>query len=50
MTLRIKQLEHINASKEIVWQWHKGEGVYFAYQIRFLACHYQLFEQLPIET
>ena len=36
-------------SKEIAWQWHKGTGIHFAYQICFLAHHYQLFEQLPIE-
>jgi hypothetical protein len=48
-TLCIKQLGHINASKEIAQQWHEGEGVHFAHWIHFLACHYQLFEQLPIE-
>ncbi len=48
-TLCIKQLGHIDTSKEIVWQWHKGEGIHFAHWIRFLACHYQLFEQLPIK-
>jgi hypothetical protein len=48
-TLRIKGLGHINASKDVMWQWHEGEGIHFACRIHFLACHYQLFEQLPIE-
>jgi hypothetical protein len=48
-TLRIKGLGRINASKDVARQWHKGEGVHFARQIRFLARHYQLFEQLPIK-
>src|SRR6266851_1305727 len=33
-------------SKEIVRQWHEGTGIHFACQIRFLAQHYQLFEQV----
>jgi hypothetical protein len=32
-----------------VWQWHKGKGTHFARWVRILACHYQLFEQLPDE-
>ena len=48
-TLHIKRLGHIDVSKEIARQWHEGEGVHFAHWIRFLACHYQLFEQLPIK-
>jgi hypothetical protein len=36
-TLRIKGTRQINASKEIAQQWHKGTGVHFARQIRFLA-------------
>jgi len=26
-----------------------GAGTHFAHQIHFLACHYQLFEQLPLQ-
>jgi len=48
-TLHIKGLGCIDASKDVTWQWHEGEGVHFAHQICFLAHHYQLFEQLPIE-
>ncbi|KZT63123.1 hypothetical protein DAEQUDRAFT_680923 [Daedalea quercina L-15889] len=48
-TLRLKGFERIPASQEIARQWHEGEGVHFARRIRQLACHYQLFEQLPIE-
>jgi hypothetical protein len=39
-TLRIKGLGCINASKDVMWQWHEGEGVHFACWIHFLACHY----------
>lgn len=46
-TLRLKGLGRIAASKAIAQQWHHGEGVHFARQIRYLARHYQLFEQLP---
>ena len=48
-TLYIKGLGHIDASNELARQWYKGTGIHFACCIRFLACHYQLFEQLPIE-
>jgi hypothetical protein len=48
-TLRIKGLGRIDASNELARQWHEGTGVHFARRIRFLARHYQLFEQLPIE-
>jgi len=34
---------------QIVKQLQDGVGTHFAHQIRFLACHYQLFEQLPPE-
>jgi len=37
------------ASENIARQWKEGKGVYFARQIRVLARHYQLFEQLPAE-
>jgi hypothetical protein len=46
-TLRIKGVGRIAASQEIARQWHKGEGTHFARQVRILARHYQLFEQLP---
>jgi hypothetical protein len=48
-TLHIKGMGRIATSKDIVWQWHKGAGIHFACWIQLLACHYQLFEQLPIE-
>jgi len=48
-TLHIKGRARIAASKEIAWQFHEGAGVHFACQIQFIACHYQLFEQLPDE-
>ena len=34
---------------QIVKQLQDGVGTYFTRQICFLACHYQLFEQLPPE-
>jgi len=34
---------------DIAQQWHSGKGIWFARQIRALACHYQVFEQLPAE-
>jgi hypothetical protein len=46
-TLRIKGVGRITASREIARQWHEGEGTHFARQVRILARHYQLFEQLP---
>lgn len=48
-TLRLKGFGRIAASQEIARQWHEGEGVHFARQVRALARHYQLFEQLPVE-
>lgn len=48
-TLRIKGLRRIPASQEIAWQFHEGTAIYFARRVRFLARHYQLFEQLPQE-
>jgi hypothetical protein len=48
-TLRIKGVRRIAASEEITRQFHKGTGHHFARQIRALAQHYQLFEQLPEE-
>jgi hypothetical protein len=48
-TLRIKGLRRIAASEEIARQWHEGKGIHFARRIRFVARHYQLFEQLPAE-
>jgi hypothetical protein len=48
-TLRIKGVRRMAASEEIARQFHDGTGSYFARQIRVLARHYQLFEQLPEE-
>jgi len=48
-TLRIKGMRRMAASKVVAWQWHNGTGIHFACWIWFLACHYQLFEQLPTE-
>jgi hypothetical protein len=49
-TLRIKGKGRIAASEAIVQQFHEGVGVHFARRIRFLARHYQMFEQLPDEN
>jgi hypothetical protein len=46
-TLRIKGLQCMATSEEIVQQWHNHTGIHFTCQIQFMACHYQLFEQLP---
>jgi hypothetical protein len=46
-TLRLKGVGRIAASEAIARQWQDGEGVHFACQIRYLACQYQLFEQIP---
>jgi len=48
-TLHLKGLGRVEASLEIARQWHKGEGVHFAWKVRALAQHYQVFEQLPAE-
>ena len=51
-TLRLKGLGRIEASKEISRQWDpklEGSSEHFACRIRALACHYQIFEQLPKE-
>ena len=48
-TLRLKGVSRIDASLDIAQQWHSGKGIWFARQIRALACHYQVFEQLPAE-
>ena len=49
-TLCIKGKGHIATSEAIVQQFHEGVGVHFTHRIRFLACHYQVFEQLPDEN
>jgi hypothetical protein len=49
-TLRIKGVGRMAASKEIARQWHEGEGTHFARRVQILARHYQLFEQLPIQS
>ena len=46
-TLRIKGVKRIAASREIARQFHEGAGIHFARRIRFLARHYQRFEQVP---
>ena len=46
-TLRLKGFNKIAASEHIAQEWHDGEGRYFARQVRCLARHYQVFEQLP---
>jgi len=48
-TLRLKGLGRVEASLEIARQWHEGEGVHFAWKVRALSRHYQVFEQLPAE-
>jgi len=48
-TLRIKGRGRMAASEDIAQQWHEGKGVHFSRRVRFLARHYQLFEQLPVE-
>ena len=49
-TLRIKGTRKIAASCKIAQQWHDGEGIHFARHVQALACHYQVFEQLPTQT
>ncbi|KJA19534.1 hypothetical protein HYPSUDRAFT_204573 [Hypholoma sublateritium FD-334 SS-4] len=49
-TLRIKGRSRIDASLEIAAQWHERDGIWFSRQIRALARHYQIFEQLPAEN
>ena len=49
-TLRLRGLGRIEASKDIGRQWHQeleGSSDHFAWRIRALARHYQIFEQLP---
>ena len=48
-TLHLKGLGCVKASLEIAHQWHEGEGIHFAWKVRALAQHYQVFEQLPME-
>ena len=48
-TLQLKGYGKIEASTEIAWQWHEGEGKHYARKIRALARHYQVFERLPVE-
>jgi hypothetical protein len=47
--LHIKGVKCMAMSEEITRQFHEGVGGYFTRQIRILAHHYQLFEQLPEE-
>jgi len=51
-TLRLRGLGRIEASKEITRQFHQkleGSSGHFACRIWSLACHHQIFEQLPRE-
>jgi hypothetical protein len=48
-TLQLKGASQIGASEEIAWQWHEGNEIWFARCVQALACHYQIFEQLPRE-
>ena len=48
-TLHLKEISWTQASLEIAWQWHEGEGNWFAQRVHALARHYQIFEALPIE-
>lgn len=51
-TLRLKGYGRMEASFEIVEQWHEKDGgsdIHFARTIRCLTRHYQIFEQLPKE-
>jgi len=48
-TLQLKGYGKMEASHEIVQQWHKGEGMHYAHKVQALSCHYQVFKQLPIE-
>jgi hypothetical protein len=48
-TLRLKGLSRTQASIKIARQWHEGQGNWFAWRVCALACHYQIFEKLPVE-
>ena len=48
-TLCLKGVSRTQASLKIAWQWHEGEGNWFARWVRALAWHYQIFEELPVE-
>ena len=48
-TLHLKGFSHTQSSIEVLWQWHEGKGNWFAWCVRALAGHYQIFEKLPIE-
>jgi len=48
-TLQLKGLSRTQASIEIACQWHEGQGNWFSRHVRALACHYQIFEKLPVE-
>jgi hypothetical protein len=48
-TLRLKGLSWTQASIEIARQWHEGQGNWFAWCVRALARHYQIFKKLPVE-
>src|ERR1700678_2159850 len=50
-TLHLKGYRRIEASFEIARQWHEKDGsnIHFSQRIHALACHYQIFKQLPKE-
>ena len=48
-TLHIKGLRRITASIHIAQSEHDADGAWFAWHICALACHFQKYEQLPIE-
>lgn len=48
-TFHLKGFSHTQSSIEVLWQWHEGKGNWFAWCVRALAGHYQIFEKLPIE-
>jgi hypothetical protein len=43
-----KGVSWTQASLENAWQWHKGQGNWFAQRVQVLARHYQIFEALLI--
>ena len=48
-TLRLKGHSCTQSSIEVARQWHEGGGNWFARHVMALACHYQIFERLPVE-
>lgn len=50
-TLQIKGHKCMDVSTVIAHQWHEKDtsNAHFSHRICALACHYQVFEQLPCE-